>query len=236
MTVQSVRGAAKWLDDVGLAALLPGAELVLPSLWEAITGTRAVEWGVQRDDGKFEFTPAMARCWQWKDELPAQGYALVGKHLGRWAALVSPRLISEVWTVAAERREALTELQREIVDAVRENGAVTVPQLRALVPGAEKKHVEQLQRALVLTNSHLVEQSQGWPAISVDLVDELWKVHEVPDAEAELARAVLESSGELSAADLGGALGWRVKRSREVLDSLDLEVRIEDDVRLYSSV
>jgi hypothetical protein len=236
MSVTSVRGAAKWLDGVGVAALLPGADLVLPSLWEAITGTRAVEWGVQRDDGKFEFTPAMARCWHWKDELPARGLALVGKHLGRWAALVAPRLISEVWTVAAERRESLTDVQLEIVDAVRENGAVTVPQLRALVPGAEKKHVEQLQRAVVLTNSHLVEQSQGWPAIAVDLVDELWEVQQVPDAETELALAVLESSGELSAADLGGALGWRVKRSREVLDALELHVRVESDVRLYSSV
>jgi hypothetical protein len=236
MTVKSVRGAAKWLDGVGVAALLPGADLVLPSLWEAVAGTRAVEWGVQREDGKFEFTPEMARCWRWKDELPAQGHALVGRHLGRWAALVAPRLISEVWTVAAERREALTDLHRAIVDAIRENGAVTVPQLRALVPGADKKHVEQLQRALVLTNSHLVEQSQGWAAIAVDLVDELWEVEHVADAESELALAVLESSGELSAADLGGALGWRVKRSREVLDALDLHVRIENDVPLYSSV
>jgi len=234
--MKTLRAAAKWLDDVGVAALLPGADLVLPSLWEGVTGTRVVEWGVQREDGKFEFTPAMARCWQWKDELPAQGHALVGKHFGRWAALIAPRLISEAWTVAAERRAELTDLHREIADAVRENGALTVPQLRALVPGAEKKHVDQLQRALVLTNSHLVEQSQGWPAIAVDLVDELWEVEEVDDAEAELARAVLASSGELSAADLGGALGWRVKRSREVLDALDLRVRVEDDVRLYSLV
>lgn len=234
--MKTLRAAATWLDGVGVAALLPGAELVLPSLWEAVAGTREVTWGMERPDGKLMFTPEMDRCWRWKDELPAQGYALVGKHLGRWAALVAPRLISEVWTAAAERRAELTDLHREIAEAVRENGAVTVPQLRALVPGAEKKHVDQLQRALVLTNSHLVEQAQGWPAIAVDLVDELWEVEEVEDAESELALAVLESSGELSAADLGGALGWRVKRSREVLDALDLHVRVESDVRLYSSV
>ena len=234
--MKTIRAAAAWLDRVGLAALMPGPETVLPTLWEAVAGTREVEWAVRRADGKLEFTPEMARCWQWKDDLPAKGHALVGKHFGGWAALISPRLISEAWTAAAERRDALTGLHREIVDAVRENGAVTVPQLRALVPGAEKKHVEQLQRALVLTNSHLVEQSQGWPAIAVDLVEQLWEVEDVDDAEAELARTVLASSGELSAADLGGALGWRVKRSREVLDALDLHVRVEDDVRLYSSV
>jgi hypothetical protein len=234
--MKTARAAAKWLDGVGIAALLPGADLVLPSLWEAITGTRAVEWGVERDDGKFEFTPEMARCWQWKDELPARRLALAGKHFGRWAALVAPRLIPHAWTVAAERREALAGVQLEIVEAVREHGALTVPQLRALVPGAEKKHVEPLQRAFVLTNSHLVEQSQGWAAIAVDLVERLWAVHEEPAAELELARTVLASSGELSAADLGGALGWRAKRSREVLEQLDVRVRTEDDVRLYSLV
>ena len=31
---------------------------------------------------------------------------------------------------------------------------------------------------------------------------------------------MLASCGELSAADLGGALGWRVKRSRETLEGL----------------
>jgi hypothetical protein len=234
--MKTVRAAASWVDRVGVAALLPGADLVLPSLWEALTGTRAVEWGVQREDGKFEFTPEMARCWRWKDELPAKRLALAGKHFGRWAALVAPRLVAHVWTAAADRRAALSDLQLEIVAAVREHGARTVPQLRALVPAAEKKHVEQLQRAVVLTNSHAVEQAHGWPTIAVDLVEALWDVHEVPGAELELARTVLASSGELSAADLGGALGWRTKRARETLEQLDIRVRTVGAVKLYSLV
>jgi hypothetical protein len=234
--MKTIRAAASWLDRVGVAALLPGTDLVLPSLWDASTGTRAVDWGVQRDDGRFEFTPEMARCWRWKDELPAKRLALAGKHFGRWAALVAPRLVPHAWTAAADRRDDLSDLQLEIVAAVREHGALTMPQLRALVPEAEKKHVEQLQRAVVLTNSRLVEQAQGWPAIAVDLVEELWDVQEMPDAELELARTVLGSSGEVSAADLGGALGWRVKRAREVLEQLDVRVLREGDVTLYSLV
>src|SRR5436305_12993473 len=113
--IRSARGAAKWLDEVGVAALLPGADLVLPSLWEALTGTREVTWGMERPDGKLTFTPEMDRCWRWKDELPASGLALVGKHFGRWAALVAPRLISQVWSAAADRREELTDLHRELV-------------------------------------------------------------------------------------------------------------------------
>jgi hypothetical protein len=234
--MKTVRGAAGWLDRAGVASLLPGADLVLPSLWEGLTGTRAVEWGVQRPDGRWEFTPSMELCWRWKDELPAKGLGLAGKHFGPWAALVAPRLVPHVWTAARDRREALTALHHEIVEALREHGACTLPQLRALVAGAEKKHVAQLQRALVVTNSHLVEQQQGWSAIAVDLVDARWDVHEVEDADLELARTVLASSGELSAADLGGALGWRVKRSRLALEQVAEPTRVDADVQLYSLV
>ena len=79
-------------------------------------------------------------------------------------------------------------------------------------------------------------KEKGWPAIAVDLVERLWKVRDAPDAERELALAVLRSSGELSAADLAGALGWRVKQARTVLDALDLATRREGDVVLYSIV
>ena len=201
-------------------------------MWEATAGTRAVEWGVQRPDGTFQFTPEMARCWRWKDELPAKRLALVGKHFGGWAALVAPRLVPLVHAAAAERRAALTEFHRRVADVVAEHGPCTGPQLRALC-GAEKKHVAQLQRAVVLTNSHLVPQRQGWDAIAVDLVERLWAPAPMDDPDPELARTVLAAAGELSAADVAGALGWRVKRAREALERLDATVRIEAGVQLY---
>ena len=154
--IRSIRAAATWLDRVGLAVLIPGAETVVPSLWEAVAGTREVTWGERRDDGTHEFTPEMARCWQWKDELPAKGLALVGKHFGPRASLVAPRLVSHVVAAAADRRAALTEFDRHVEEVVREHGPCTVPQLRALC-GAEKKHVDRLQRALVLTNCDAFE-------------------------------------------------------------------------------
>ena len=191
-------------------------------------------WGERRDDGTHEFTPAMARCWRWKDELPAQGLALVGKHFGARASLVAPRLVSHVWAAARDRRAALSEVDLHVAEVVREHGACTVPQLRALC-GAEKKHVDRLQRALVLTNAHLVPQTTGWDAIAVDLVERLWQIEPVDDPDPELARVVLAAAGELSAADLGGALGWRVKRARDALDRLDLAVRVEDGLPLYTA-
>ena len=224
---------------------------MLPSLWEAVAGTREVEWGVRRDDGKHEFTPEMSRCWAWKDELPARKLAVVGKHLGRWAAIVAPRLVPALYALTARagrpedfRAVELASLQREVAEAVLEAGPSTPAELRALV-GAEKKQVDgavvALQRAFVLTNAQLVQQKAGWGAIAVELVARHWPPGAMPsadEAQRALAGSVLASSGEVSAADLGGALGWRVKRSREVLDELvdrfEACARLDDDVTLYS--
>jgi hypothetical protein len=216
---------------------------VLPSLWEAVAGTREVEWGVERDDGKFTFTPEMARCWQWKDELPERGLALVGKHFGRWAAVIAPRLAGAAYAAAAERRDSLSTLQHEVVDVVREHGPCTGPELRELT-GADKKSVDTavvgLQRALVVTNARLVGQRRGWGAIAVDLVERLWELPAVAEPELDLARAVLASSGELSAADLGGALGRRLRPAREALDDLvergEAKRTTADELTLYSSI
>ncbi|MES1248029.1 MAG: crosslink repair DNA glycosylase YcaQ family protein [Actinomycetota bacterium] len=213
--------------------LIPGAETVLPSLWEAVAGTREVTWGERRaSDGRHEFTPSMAKVWQWKDDLPARRLALVGKHFGPRASLVAPRLVPHVVAAAADRRAALTDFHAHVVEMVREHGPCTVPQLRVLC-GAEKKHVDALQRALVLTNSHRVPQDAGWDAVAVDLVERLYDVRPVVAADRELARVVAAASGAVSAADVAGALGWRVKRAREALHGFDEHV--EDGVTLYSA-
>ncbi len=68
--VKTVEQAVAWVDQVGLALLFPNGDYVLPSLWEAVHGDPVVEWGVQDENGKWHFTPAMATVWSWKDELP----------------------------------------------------------------------------------------------------------------------------------------------------------------------
>src|SRR6476469_9155711 len=142
--ISTVESAGAWADRVGVAALLPGAELVLPSLWEAVAGTREVEWGVRRADGKHEFTPEMSRCWAWKDELPARKLAVVGKHFGRWAAIAAPRLVPALYALTGRagrpddfREVELVALQLEVAEAVLEAGPATPAELRTLV-GAEK--------------------------------------------------------------------------------------------------
>ncbi len=225
---------------------------MLPSLWEAVSGTPEVEWAVRRADGKLEFTPEMSRCWAWKDELPARKLAVVGKHFGRWAVLVAPRLVPTVYALTGRagrpddfRDTELTPLQLELAEAVLEAGPSTPAELRALV-GADKRNVDgavnSLQRALLLTNAHLVEQKAGWGAIAVDLFARRWRPGRLPAADAArrtLAETVLASSGELSAADLGGAVGWPLKRSRQTLDELvergGVRRREENGLALYEA-
>jgi hypothetical protein len=206
---------------------------VLPSLWEAISGSREVDWATVDDTGRHVFTPEMAKCWAWKDELPERRLACVGKHLGRWSALVAPRVLPPLYALtrrsghAEDFREGeFTPLQLEVAEAALAEGPATGPELRALV-GADKKQVDAavvvLQRALVLTNAGVVEQKQGWNAIAVDVLPRRWDVSKSPtedEARRLLAAAVLASSRDVSAADLGGALGWRLKRARETLDQL----------------
>ncbi|MEN3341383.1 MAG: hypothetical protein V7644_787 [Actinomycetota bacterium] len=209
---------------------------MLPSLWEAVSGRLEVEWALRRDDGSYlSFTPEMDKVWRWKDELPTQGLACVGKHLGRWSTLVAPRLLAPLYSLTGRtgaaddfRSSELEALDLELAEAVLAAGPATGPELRALV-GTEKRPAEaailRLQRRLVLTSSGLVEQRQGWGAIAYELVARRWSAHlrDLPppdDARRTLGMTVLASAGDLSAADLGGALGWRLKASRELLDEL----------------
>ncbi len=200
---------------------------MLPSLWEAVAGTLEVEWGILDEaTGKHVFTPPPSRCWRWKDELPARRLACVGKHLGRWSCLVAPRLLPAVHALAAERRAALDAFQLEVADAVRATGPLTAPQLRTLL-GAEKKALDAalyaLQRALVLTNSGVVEQQQGWGAVAVDVVERRFELGPAPapaEARRMLAATLLAAAGEVSAADAAGALGMRQREARAALDEL----------------
>jgi winged helix DNA-binding protein len=253
--IRTLRKAGDWLDRKGIATLFPGSDLVLPSLWEAVSGRLDVEWAIRDEQGAYvSFTPEMDKCWRWKDELAAQGLACVGKHLGRWSALVAPRVVPVLYALTGRRgtpddfRDAgLSRLQHEVAEAVLEEGPATGPELRVLV-GADKKHVEAaviaLQRALVLTSSGLVEQKQGWGAIALDLLARRHPLpSELPDegeARRQLAATVLASCGEVSAADLGGALGWRVKQSRQSLAALvecgTARSRLADGVELWSAL
>lgn len=205
--------AAKWVDKVGLALLFPKADVVLPSLWEQVSGLQVTDWD----------TEEMNFFWWAKDELPVRSLICVGKHLARHVSCIAPRLLPTL--VAANREEP--EGDDPVVDAIRSVGPMTGPELRRAT-GLTKKEVDRsiasLHHGLVLTNSHLVHEGSTWGTLAHDLLARKWKLPKrLPsrqDARRDLAALVLAHAGELTAADLGGALGWRRKESAAILDEI----------------
>jgi hypothetical protein len=189
----------------------------------------------------------MGVVWRLKDELPERRLACVGKHLGGSVGCIAPRVLPLLYALIgragtpADFRTELAGLELELAEASLEHGPLSAPQLRAAV-GAAKKDVDRivvrLQRRLVLTNAGLVESDQGWPAVLLDLTARHWPLAELPapdDARRALAELVLAAAGELTAADLAGALGWRRRTAADALDEI-AEGRDEDGFRIWSRV
>jgi hypothetical protein len=211
--IRTVPQAARWIDRVGVALLFPKADVVLPSLWEQASGLQHVDWEHE----------AINFFWWAKDELPARGLACVGKHLGRQVSCVAPRLLP---ALVAANGDAPDDGD-PVVDAIRDLGPLTGPQLREAT-GLAKKEVDRalvsLHHRLVLTNAFLDPEGSTWGTLAHDLLARKWRLPErLPpreEARRELAAIALGHAGELTAADLGGALGWRRKEAAAVLDEI----------------
>lgn len=211
--IRTLAAAGKWIDRVGLALLFPRADVVLPSLWEQVSGLQEVDWNAE----------PINFLWWAKDALPDEGRACVGKHLGRVASCIAPRLVP---VLVAANFEA-PENGDPVVDAIRGLGPLTGPQLRG-VTGLAKKDVDRsiasLHHRLVLTNAHLVDEGSTWGSLAHDLLARKWKVPKRLPARAaarrELASLVLERTGELTAADLAGVFAWRRKEAAAILDDV----------------
>jgi hypothetical protein len=222
--IRTLAQATAWVEKVGVALVFPKADAVLPSLWEQVNGSAEPSWAIREPDGTFvRWTDEMGFLWRAKDELPEQGLVCVGKHVARVATCVSPRFLPLLVAANAEQPE---EAETIVADAVRDAGPLTTPALREAT-GLAKKEVEKavvaLHRKLVLTNSHLEEPERGWGALAHELLARKWRLPKrLPAREAArraLAAHVLELTGELTAADLGGLFGWRRPEAAELLDA-----------------
>jgi chromosome segregation and condensation protein ScpB len=239
--VRTAEQATTWVNRVGLALLFPKASITLPSLWEQVNGSPERTAAVRDEQGRFlEWTEEMGTLWRLKDELPALDLVCVGRHLARMVALVAPPVLPAL--VAARPEPELETAEAEVLAAVEGAGEpLTGPELRALL-GRDKKTVDRaiavLHRHLLLTNGRL-EVSDGsgtWGALAHDLLARKWRLPaSAPpreQARCELGRLVLASAGELTAADLGAALGWRRREAAAVLDEI-AESREENGFRVW---
>jgi winged helix DNA-binding protein len=222
--IKTVPQAARWIDKVGLALLFPKPDVVLPSLWEEVSGLPVTDW----DD------PAINFFWWAKDVLPDEGRAVVGKHLARVPSCIAPRLLPALVAANGEPLE-----DDPVVETIREAGPLTNPQLRNLT-GLTRSQVDRAlaaaHRRLVLTNAFLADEGSTWGSLAHDLLARKWKLPkrlpERDDARRELASTVLDSAGELTAADLKGVFGWRLKEAAAVLDEV-AESREQDGFRIW---
>jgi hypothetical protein len=211
---------------------------VLPSLWEAVAGTREITWSARDEEGRFlDFSPEFGRVWRWKDELPERGLVCVGKHVRGRSALVSLEVLPALVAARGEP-EAPSSLEQAVVGLLEEHGPCSTADLPGLI-GYERKPVsaavDRLQRRLVLTTAGAQERPQGWPAVVVDLLQrryaaQLGRLPEPEDARARLTELVLRSAGELSAADLAAVIGCTRKQAGAALERLakDGKARRED--------
>jgi hypothetical protein len=126
------------------------------------------------------------------------------------------------------RDDDLSPVERDVAEALLENGPVSTADLPELA-GHEKKLVsratERLQRRLVLTAAGRQERERGWPAVVLDLLPRryghlLSNLPSPEDARAELAAVVLSSASELSAADLVAVVGRPRRDAAAALDRL----------------
>ncbi len=237
----SLEEAASWIERVGVALLYPNPDYVLPSLWEATAGHVEVDWAIRDADGAFvSLTPAMEKVWRWKDELPAKRLACVGLHVARTSSVIAPRLVSPLLSLLG-RSNALRDfgdvegVERDLAQASLELGRpATRRELRLLV-GVEKRlcdrAINALQRKLVLTNAGGTDEESRWRSTLHDLFARRWRAQlrrpapARPRALAALAEAVLEGSGEVSAADLVAALRIRRREAGETLEELEARGR-----------
>ena len=168
----------------------------------------------------------MGFLWGAKDELPAAGLVCVGKHLARVAACVAPRLLP-----VARRRANGTEPERHEPCGVAEIGAdagpLTGPELREATGLAEEGRRQGGRAACTTARAHELPPGRAGRAVgrararpAGAQVAAAKTAAGSDDARRELARVVLEHAGELTAADLAGALGWRRKEAAAVLDEI----------------
>jgi Winged helix DNA-binding domain len=230
---------------VGLALIFPSDDLVLPSLWEAVAGTKEITWSSRDEEGRFlDFSPEFGRVWRWKDELPERRLVCVGKHLHGRSALVSLELLPALCAAGRDPGE-LSPLEQDVVAFLRDQGPCSTADLPGLI-GHERKQVaravDRLQRRLVLTTAGAQERPQGWPAVIVDLLSRRYAEHlerlpEAEEARAQLAGVVLASARELSASDFAAVVGCTRKEAAGSLDRLVDEQkarrRQEEDFALY---
>jgi len=196
---KTVEAAARFIDRVGFALLMPHQGLPIPTLWEAIRGR----------PGGHPFRPWTEdsdRVWDFKDELPRRRLAFYGSlwrnHPG-FASLALLPCLMKLWGCPpgedgfrlAYREGRLSFDANRIGEALLRSRAINTYRLRlksGLSPNTFKRAFVELQRKLIVAKCGTDETDTTWAAEVVDLSARVF-----PKAHAEVrAYSFLEARGE----------------------------------------
>ena len=181
-----------------------------------------MNWAVVDENGRNVFTPEMARCWAWRTA--ARAWPRVRRqHLGRWP-LFAPRMLPALYALTGRPGAPTTSAngsRRYGATSPRRCSRTDRPHLRTSAPGLAPKEVgrrrgDRPARALVSRTRSSSHRTKGKRSRS--MFPRRWPPGTAtggPGCWLTLAM-VLTSSGELPAADLGGALGWRLKAAQRL--------------------
>ncbi len=173
---KTVEAAARFIDRVGFALLMPHEGLPMPTLWEAIRGR----------PGGHPFRPWTSDSdlvWDFKDELPRRRLAFYGSlwqnHPGFVSLSLLPGLM-KLWGCppgedgfrTAYREGRLSFDANRIGEALLHSRALNTYRLRlksGLSPNTFKRAFVELQRKLIVAKCGTDESDTTWAAEVVDL-------------------------------------------------------------------
>ena len=215
--VGSLDRAAAFVDDVGFAVLFPARRLVLPSLWEAVTGedVEPFAMGMGADEQK---------VWAWKDELPRRGRAWYGGFVAGRGSFLSPDLLQLLYPGAGgvddHEMLPLSQTAHAMARALA-TGPLPTAELRRLVGDRSRyqRAVAELQRHLLVTSVGVAERRSGWPAVLLALTVEAFDGGGRHDPVAAADRFV-DTVLETTPVDLSRAFRWSFPQARACLDEL----------------
>jgi hypothetical protein len=215
--VGSVGRAGAFVDDVGFALLFPAARVLVPSLWEAVTGEDVEPFadGMGKPEQK---------VWTWKDELPRRGLAWYGAFVAGRSSFLSPGLLTALYAGAGNVRDhesmSLSATAHEIAQAL---CAEPVPsrELRQLIGDRNRyqRAIVELHRHLLVTTAGVREVGSGWPSSVIELTCRQFDVGGRHDP-ARAADRFLDTTLQATPAELARAFRWPLAKARVRLEEL----------------
>lgn len=233
--VRSLRGAARFLDDVGVAFVFGQPRTLVPSLLDAHSGGRA-EMGWNEETG---------HVWDWKDKLAETRQAAFGRFFRAKASFIAPRMIAAFYASGVnyggldDVEEAfhagrVGPVARRIGAMLAARGPMSTARLRRNLhlersAGGSAFHrgMQDLYETFKITNVGINTEETRWPAAVVDLLPRAFPAEAgagarvtLADARDDVLRCYLRAVVACTPQQAERVLRWGVRDVRAAFERL----------------